>query len=123
MTTRVLDMRTKTVLAAMLSLVASSSWALPTDVKTLAQFDIGYTKCEKLHESMRGHRDAVYAGVWRQQLDPKLMAQLSATRKSVEYSSARKRALATIDHSDSPANTAKVEQQCQAVWSERQTTP
>jgi hypothetical protein len=98
--------------------------AAPARSKSLAQFDSGYAQCERLHPEMRGHRDEVYAGVYRLQLDDALRAQLDETRKSAPYRSERRRAAQQLTKS---AGASDVQQrlnlQCQALKREIRAVP
>ena len=70
--------------------------AAPSRAKSLAQFDNGYAQCEKRDRAMRGHRDQVYASLYRLKFDDALRAQLEATRSSAPYKQERRRAQQTL---------------------------
>jgi len=55
------------VLAATLLAMAAAppTWGATPRSKSLAQFDSGYAQCEKRDPAMRGHRDEVYASLYR----------------------------------------------------------
>jgi hypothetical protein len=90
--------------------------ALPTRVKSLAQFDAGYTRCEKLYPEMRGQGDVVYASLYRLKLDDELRAQLAETRKSAPYKSDRRRAQQTFAKNAAASDVAqRADLQCQAL--------
>jgi hypothetical protein len=101
-------------LAALLPNGASA--AAPTRVKSLAQFDAGFTHCEKLYPDMRGQADVVYASLYRLKLDDELRAQLTETRKSAPYRADRRRAQQTITKNAAASDVAqRADLQCQAL--------
>jgi hypothetical protein len=90
--------------------------AAPTRVKSLAQFDAGFTHCEKLYPEMRGQGDVVYASLYRLKLDDELRAQLTETRKSAPYRADRRRAQQTITKNAAASDVAqRADLQCQAL--------
>jgi hypothetical protein len=90
--------------------------AAPTRVKSLAQFDAGFTHCEKLYPEMRGQGDVVYASLYRLKLDDELRAQLAETRKSAPYRADRRRAQQTIAKNAAASDVAqRADLQCQAL--------
>jgi hypothetical protein len=92
--------------------------ATPSRAQSLAQFDVGYARCEQRFEHMRGHRDQAYAGVYRLKLDAKTREQLAAARKSAEYKSASRTATQTLAKDKSADLDKRFDQQCQALWRE-----
>jgi len=91
----------------------------PPRSKSLAQFDSGYTQCEKRDAAMRGHGDEVYASLYRLKLDDALRAELEQTRKSAPYKSERRRASQTLAKSAAASDVArKLDLQCQALKKE-----
>ena len=90
--------------------------AAPPRSKSLAQFDSGYSQCEKRDAEMRGHRDEVYASVYRLKLDDSLRAELEATRKSAPYKSERRRAAQTLTKNAAASDVQqRLDQQCLAL--------
>jgi hypothetical protein len=90
--------------------------AAPPRSKSLAQFDNGYAQCEKRDATMRGHRDEVYASVYRLKLDDSLRAELEATRTSAPYKSERRRAAQTLAKNAAASDVQqRLEQQCEAL--------
>jgi len=88
----------------------------PARSKSLAQFDSGYSRCERLYPDMRGHRDEAYAGVYRLKLDDTLRGELDETRKSAPYRSERRRAAQTLTKNAGASDVAqRLELQCQAL--------
>ena len=116
-------MRTRTTLALLALFAAPTAWALPTSVKALAQFDVGYAACEKTYAHMRGHQDEAYVAAWKRTLNATIKEQLVTARKSVEYKSERKNALARMEKNQSPDTAARLDKQCQALWREVQLAP
>lgn len=113
-------MRTSIALAGLCLLFATSAHALPADAKKLAQFDIGYARCEKLYPEMRGHRDQAYLALWRVNADAKARSRLSALRKGSSYKQERQLALKTMDMGKGPEAEAKLKLQCEGTWAEAQ---
>jgi hypothetical protein len=105
---------------ALLGLLSAAAHALPSDVKVLAQFDLGFARCEARFPHMRGHRDEAYLGLYKAKVDDKARAELAQARKSGPYKAAREAALKTQDKSASPALEEKLKLQCQATWAEAQ---
>jgi hypothetical protein len=90
--------------------------AAPPRSKSLAQFDSGYSQCEKRDATMRGHGDEVYASLYRLKLDDALRAELQATRKSAPYKSERRRAAQTLAKNAAASDVQqRLDQQCQAL--------
>jgi hypothetical protein len=90
--------------------------AAPPRSKSLAQFDSGYSQCEKRDATMRGHRDEVYASVYRLKLDDALRAELEATRKSAPYKNERRRAAQTLTKNAAASDVQqRLDQQCLAL--------
>ena len=93
--------------------------APPPRYKSLAQFDNGYAQCEKRDPTMRGHRDTVYASLYRLKLDDTLRAQLDETRKSAPYKSERRRAQQTLAKNAAASDVQqRLDLQCQALKKE-----
>ena len=112
-------MRTLIALALLGSLSAAAH-ALPSDVKVLAQFDLGFAKCEARFPEMRGHGDEAYLALWKIKPDDKARAELAKARKSGPYKQERQAAQKTESKSTSPEVESKLKQQCQATWAEAQ---
>jgi hypothetical protein len=110
-------MRTLPALA-LLALAASSAHALPA-VKTLAQFDLGYAKCEARYAHMKGHADEAYLALWKIKPDAQQRAELAKQRKSAAYRDERNKAQKAMDKPSAEVDK-KIDQQCQATWSELQ---
>jgi hypothetical protein len=103
-----------------LGLAASAAHALAIDAKALARYDISYVKCEAKYPDMRGQRDQAYLSLWRVKPDDKALAELAAVRKGAVYEAERKRVVQASAKGTAPAASSPLEQQCQALWSERQ---
>jgi len=105
--------------AAVLStlvLAAAVPAATPPRSTSLARFDNGYARCEKLDPAMRGHRDEVYASLYKLRLDDDLRQQLEQTRKSAPYKSERRRAQQALARSAAASDVQhRLEQQCLAL--------
>ncbi|HTP72593.1 MAG TPA: hypothetical protein VML58_10265 [Burkholderiaceae bacterium] len=103
-----------------LVLAATAAWgAPPPRSKSLAQFDNGYAQCEKRDPAMKGHRDDVYASLYRLKLDDDLRKQLDDTRKSAPYKSERRRAQQTLAKSGAASDVQhRLDQQCAALKKE-----
>lgn len=112
-------MRTSITLA-LLGLLASTAQALPSDIKVLAQFDLGYAKCEARFAHMRGHRDEAYLALWKVKPDAARRAELSTVRKSSKYKQERQLALKSMSAEGGPELEEKLKRQCQATWAEAQ---
>lgn len=110
-------MRTLIALA-LLGLFAATANAAIADPKVLAQFDLGYVKCENRFPEMRGHRDGAYLSLWRIKADAKASAELDKVRKSAKYKKERQLAFKSMDKATGPEIEAKLKQQCQATWAE-----
>jgi len=110
-------MRTSIALA-LLGLFAATAQAAPADPKSLAQFDLGYVKCENRFPEMRGHRDEAYLSLWRIKADAKTSAELDKVRKSDKYKKERQLAVKSMDKSTGPEVEAKLKRQCDATWAE-----
>lgn len=83
---------------------------------SLARFDNGYAQCEKLDPAMRGHRDEVYASLYKLRLDDDLRKLLEQTRNSAPYKSERRRAQQTLSRSAGASDVQqRLEQQCLAL--------
>lgn len=105
--------------AAALTLVLAAAVApaaTPPRSTSLARFDNGYAQCEKRDPAMRGHRDEVYASLYKLRLDDELRQQLDATRKSAPYKSERRRAQQALTRSAAASDVQhRLDQQCQAL--------
>lgn len=106
--------------SAALALAATAVHAGP-GVKTLAQFDLGYAKCEARFEHMKGHADDAYLALWKIKADDKQRAELARQRSTPRYREERSKALKTMAK-PSPALDDKLNKQCSATWSELQRT-
>jgi hypothetical protein len=115
-------MRTSIVLASLGLLLATSAHALPADAKKLAQFDIGFARCEERFPEMRGHGDEAYLALWRLAADDKARAKLAALRKGSPYQKERQAALKRMPKATGPEMEAKLKQQCDATWAETKHT-
>ena len=105
-------------LAAALSLTPVAG-APPGRSTSLAKFDSGYAECEKRDAAMRGHRDEVYASLYRLKLDDDLRKQLDETRKSAPYKSERRRAQQTLAKNAAASDVQqRLDLQCQALKKE-----
>ena len=98
-----------------LAVVLPAQAATPRS-KSLAQFDNGYAQCEQRDPAMRGHRDQVYASLYRLKLDDALRAQLEETRKSAPYKTERRRAQQTLARNAAASDVQqRLDQQCLAL--------
>lgn len=104
--------------SALLALATGTVHALPK-VKTLAQFDLGYAKCEARFAHMKGHGDDAYLALWKIKPDAQQREALAQQRKSARYREERARALKQMAK-PSPALDEKIDRQCQATWTELQ---
>ena len=111
-------MRISTAFALLGLLAATAAQALPSDAKTLAQFDLGYAKCEARFPEMRGHRDEAYLALWKTQADAKASTELDKVRKTSKYQKERQLAYKAMAKGASPELDAKLKQQCDATWAE-----
>jgi hypothetical protein len=112
-------MRIPFLLAATMTLVATSAQARLLDPKALARFDLGYARCEARYPYMQGFRDETYLSMWRIKANPKSMADLAKLRSGAAYRSEKQRAAQTAKGAV-PAASSPVERECQALWAERQ---
>lgn len=110
-------MRTLIALA-LLGLMSATAHALPSNVKVLAQFDLGFAKCESRYPDMRGHADEAYLALWKVKPDDVARAELAQVRKSSKYQQARNLARKGMDNSNSPELETKIKRQCEATWAE-----
>ncbi len=94
--------------------------ALPTDVKVLARFDLGYAKCELRFDHMRGKRDDAYLALYRVRATPKARAELAQARKSALYKRESDMARQSMPQITAPDMEEKLAQQCEATWAETQ---
>lgn len=104
--------------SAVLTLAATAAHAGPS-VKTLAQFDLGYAKCEARFEHMKGRADDAYLALWKIKADDKQRAELAKQRGTPRYREERSKAQKTMAK-PSPALDDKLNKQCSATWSELQ---
>lgn len=109
-----------TLTLALFGLFATSAQALPSDIKVLAQFDLGYAKCETRFAYMRGHRDEAYLALWKVKPDAARRTELSTVRKSSKYKQERQLAQKAMSRESGPELEEKLKQQCQATWAEAQ---
>jgi hypothetical protein len=101
------------------ALAIAPALGAPARSTSLAQFDSGYAQCEKRDADMRGHRDEVYASLYRLKLDDTLRAELKATRDSAPYKSERKRAQQTLSQNAAASDVQhRLDLQCQALKKE-----
>ncbi|MET0335629.1 MAG: hypothetical protein ABW190_15260 [Rhizobacter sp.] len=103
---------------ALLALVAGSAHA-ESAVKRLAQFDLGFAKCEARFAHMKGHRDEAYLALWKVRYTPAQRASLEQQRHSAKYQEERAKAQKALEP-ETPALEEKIRNQCQATWSELQ---
>jgi len=108
-------MRTPTLLAV-LALAAGTAQALPS-VKNLAQFDLGFAKCEARFPHMKGHGDEAYLGLWKIKVDEKQRASLAKQRKTSAYRTERDKARKAMAK-ETPEVDEKIRNQCEATWAE-----
>jgi len=108
-------MRTPTLLAV-LALLTGAAQALPS-TKNLAQFDLGFAKCEARFPHMKGHGDEAYLGLWKIKVDDKQRASLAKQRKSAAYRTERDKAQKAMAK-ETPALDEKIRNQCEATWAE-----
>lgn len=102
------------VLATFVPGVAAA--ATPPRSTSLARFDHGYAQCERRDAAMRGHRDEVYANLYKLRLDDALRQQLDQVRKSAPYRSERRRAQQQLARSAAASDVQqRLELQCQAL--------
>jgi len=100
------------------------AWGAPARAKSLAQFDSGYAQCEKRHADMRGHRDQVYAGVYRLRLDDALRKEFSEARSSAVYKAEHRRASQAVARNAAASDVAdRLALQCLALKREIKATP
>ncbi|MBX3622104.1 MAG: hypothetical protein KF891_19220 [Rhizobacter sp.] len=110
-------MRRTLILLALGGLLAGTAQALPSNVKTLARFDIGFARCEAMYPDMKGHADEAYLALWKIKADDKRRADLDKLRKTAKYRQARSQAQKEMDKKG-PQPEAKVRTQCEATWAE-----
>ncbi len=104
--------------SAVLTLAATAVHAGP-GVKTLAQFDLGYAKCEARFAHMKGKGDEAYLALWKIKADEPHLAELARQRSSARYRDERAKAQKAMAK-PSPALDEKLRHQCDATWSELQ---
>ena len=110
-------MRTLIALA-LFGLLTATAHALPSEVKVLAQFDLGFAKCEARYPHMRGHGDEAYLALWKVKPDAKARAELTKVRKTEKYRQERRLAHKGMDKSTGPEMETKIRRQCEATWGE-----
>lgn len=103
---------------ALLAFAAATAHALPA-VKTLAQFDLGYAKCEARFAHMKGHGDEAYLALWKIKADAQRLDELAKQRKSAGYREERSKAQKAMAKPSAELDE-KINRQCQATWSELQ---
>ena len=103
---------------AWLGLLSTTAQALPSDLKVLARFDLGYAKCETRFPHMRGHRDEAYLALWKVKPDAKHRAELATVRKGGKYRQERQLALKSMDKGGGAEHEEKLKRQCEATWGE-----
>ncbi len=106
------------LLPALLVVACGTAQAQHT-VKTLAQFDLGYAKCEARFAHMKGHGDDAFLALWKTRPDAQQRANLARLRKSAAYQEERRKAQAAMAR-PSPEIDEKIRRQCQATWRELQ---
>ena len=106
------------LLPALLALASGAAQAQHT-VKTLAQFDLGYAKCEARFPHMKGHGDDAFLALWKTRPEAQQRAHLAQLRKSASYQEERRKAQAAMAP-PSPEIDTKIRRQCQATWRELQ---
>lgn len=106
-------------LAAVLALTTGTAQALPSDVKTLAQFDLGFAKCEARFAHMKGRTDEAYLGLWKVKVDAARRAELAKVRKSAAYKAESEKARKNLAK-ETPEVEEKIRQQCEGTWAEAQ---
>jgi hypothetical protein len=104
------------IVSALMSLTVGMAHA-QSDVKRLAQFDLGFARCETRFDYMKGHRDEAYLALWKVKLSAERRAALDKQRKSKTYQQERIKAQKSMA-ADSPALDEKIRNQCSATWSE-----
>lgn len=105
------------ILLALGGLLAGAAQAMPANVKTLAQFDIGFARCEARFPEMKGHADEAYLALWKIKADDKRRADLDKLRKTARYRQERSKAQKEMDKKG-PQPEDKIRNQCEATWSE-----
>lgn len=101
------------------ALLASAAAHAGPSVKTLAQFDLGYAKCEARFDYMKGRADEAYLALWKIKADDKQRAELARQRSTPRYREERSKAQKTMAK-PGPALDDKLGKQCAATWSELQ---
>lgn len=91
--------------------------------KSLARYDVSYTRCETSFPEMKGHRDEAYLSLWRARPNQKTNARLADARGSAPYKSERQRALQAAAKASAPEATKKLEQECRGLWGEMNRMP
>jgi hypothetical protein len=103
---------------AAFALAAGTAHAGPS-VKTLAQFDLGYAKCEARFAHMKGKGDEAYLALWKIKADEPHRAELAKQRGTARYRDERAKAQKAMAK-PGPALDDKLRGQCEATWSELQ---
>jgi len=100
-----------------LAAAGASAQSRAYEPKSLARYDVSYTRCEASFPEMKGHRDEAYLSLWRATPNEKTNARLAGARGSAAYKSERQRALQAAK-SPAPEATKKLEQECRGLWGE-----
>lgn len=88
------------------------------EAKSLARYDVSYTRCEATFPEMKGHRDEAYLSLWRAQPNEKTNARLAGARGSATYKTERQHALQAAAKASAPEAAKKLEQECRGLWGE-----
>lgn len=115
-----MSMRLAVTVAATILLGSPEAGALEIDARAVARFDVGYARCERMYQHMRGQRDAAYLGMWRTRADDATLARLAKVRRSAAYRQEHRRFLQSSTSSAAPPASSPIEHQCQALWAETQ---
>jgi len=86
--------------------------------KSLARYDVSYTRCEASFPEMKGHRDEAYLSLWRAKPNEKTNARLADARASATYKTERQVALQAAAKASAPEAAKKLEQECRGLWGE-----
>jgi len=86
--------------------------------KSLARYDVSYTRCEASFPEMKGHRDEAYLNLWRAKPNQKTNARLADARGSAPYKTERQHALQAAAKPSTPEAAKKLEQECRGLWGE-----
>ena len=108
------------IAALSLSLWAAEASARAYDAKTLARYDLSYSRCEAQFPDMRGRADEAYLNLWRIKPDDKAKAQLTKLRSSAAYQSEKQLALRNAPKSAAAGASNPLNHECQGLWAEYQ---